>query len=179
MLGRTAGNALEIAESVRCLRNEAVPDDLRELTLSLGASMCLLSGRVADRDEGQRLLLRAWEEGHGYERFLRMVAAQGGDPRALEQPGLLPVAERRLEVPAPRAGVFRGVRARPAGEWITEAGGGRLRTGDRIDPRVGIEILAEPGSRVNRGETVMLLHLGDKPVPEDVVPACGGVDPVG
>lgn len=167
VLGRTAGNALEIAESGRCLRNEAVPDDLRELTLSLGASMCLLSGRVADRSEGQRLLLRAWEEGHGYDRFLLMVEAQGGNPRALEQPGLLPVAARRIEVPAPRAGVFRGVRARPAGEWITEAGGGRLRADDRIDPRVGIEVLVEPGCRVDRGETVLLLHLGDKPVSDD------------
>jgi pyrimidine-nucleoside phosphorylase len=167
VLGRAAGNALEIAESVRCLRNESVPDDLRELTLSLGASMCVLSGRVADRDEGQSLLLRAWEEGHGYDWFLRMVEAQGGNPRALERPGLLPAAERRLEVPAPCAGTFRGVRARPAGEWITEAGGGRLRTDDRIDPRVGIEILAEPGGRVNRGEIVLRLHLGEKPMADD------------
>jgi pyrimidine-nucleoside phosphorylase len=167
VLGRTAGNALEIAESCRCLRNEAVPDDLRELTLSLGASMCVLSGRAADREEGHNLLLRAWQAGQGYDRFLRMVEAQGGNPRALDGPGLLPVATRHLEVPAPEAGIFRGVRARPAGEWITEAGGGRLRTDDRIDPRVGIEILAEPGSRVERGETVLLLHLGDKPVSED------------
>lgn len=174
VLGRTAGNAIEITESGRCLRNEAVPDDLRELTLSLGASMCVLSGRVADRSEGQSLLRRAWEDGHGYEWFLRMVEAQGGDPRALERPGLLPVASRHLEVAAPRAGVFRGVRARPAGEWITEAGGGRLRTDDRIDPRVGIEVLAEPGSRVDRGETVLLLHLGDKPAPQDTCPRASG-----
>lgn len=182
VLGRTAGNALEIVESGRCLRNEAVPQDLRELTLSLGASMCVLSGRVADREEGRKLLLQAWEEGRGYERFLRMVEAQGGDPQAVDRPGLLPVAARHLEVPAPRAGVFRGVRARPAGEWITEAGGGRLRTDDRIDPRVGIEILADPGHRVERGETVLLLHLGDKPVPDDVRVRAAGwiqVDDVG
>ena len=177
VLGCTAGNALEIAESGHCLRNEAVPDDLRELTLSLGASMCVLSGRVADRDEGRCLLLRAWEAGHGYDRFLRMVEAQGGNPLALERPGLLPVAARRIEVPAPREGVFRGVRARPAGEWITEAGGGRLRSDDRIDPCVGIEILAEQGTRVDRGEIVLLLHLGEKPVSEDTpIRAAGWIE---
>jgi thymidine phosphorylase len=129
--------------------------------------MCLLSGRVADRAEGVGLLRRAWEEGRGYERFQRMVEAQGGDPQALDRPGLLPVAVRRLDIPAPRAGRFRGVRARPAGEWITEAGGGRLRTGDRIDPRVGIEILAESGNRVGPGEIVLRLHLGEKAIPDD------------
>ncbi len=164
VIGRTAGNALEITETVKCLRNEAVPDDLRELTLSLGASMCLLSGRAGDRAEAESLLRRAWEEGRGYERFQQMVGAQGGDPGALDRPQGLPVATRRLEVAAPGAGRFLGVRARPAGDWITEAGGGRLHTEDRIDPRVGIEILAEPGSSVASGEIVLLLHLGEKPV---------------
>lgn len=167
VLGRTAGNAIEIVESARCLRNETVPEDLRELTLSLGASMCVLSGRVADRDEGRRLLLRAWESGDGYEWFRRMIEAQGGDPLALERPGLLPVATEQVAVSAPRSGIFRGVHARRAGEWITAAGGGRLRTDDLIDPRVGVEILADPGCHVGRGETVLLLHLGEKPVPDE------------
>lgn len=158
VLGRTAGNALEIAEVARALRGEAAPD-LRELTLELGATMCRLSGRVRDEAEGRALLTRLWDAGDGFERFARMVSAQGGDARCLEDPGLLPRARASLEVAAVESGLFLGVRARPAGEWLTEAGGGRLRAKDKVDPRVGIESLRRAGEKIVAGEPVLRLHL--------------------
>ena len=161
LLGRTAGNALEIAESVRVLRGEEHPGDLRRLTLVLGGSMCMLSGRTATADEGEQAIERAWASGLGFEKFVRLVAAQGGDVRCLEDPMRLPRAAECLEVPASADGYFQGVRAREAGEWITESGGGRLRAGDRLDPRIGVELLATPGDSVRAGETVLLLHLPD------------------
>ncbi len=159
LLGRTAGNALEIAESVRFLRREEVPEDLRELTMELGAAMAELSGAVRDRKAAIAALQEAWESGCAYERFLQMVRLQGGDAAVLEHPERLPRAAELVEVAAHREGTFVGVRARAAGEWITGAGGGRVRPGDRIDPRVGIEQLLSPGSLVRIGEPVICLHM--------------------
>jgi thymidine phosphorylase len=88
-----------------------------------------------------------------------MVRAQGGDVTCLERPERLPRAQEVLEAPAPASGRFRGLRARPVGEWITEAGGGRLRTDDRIDPRVGVEQVPAVGSTLRAGDPLVRLHL--------------------
>ncbi len=77
----------------------------------------------------------------------------------LEHPDRLPRASEHVEVAAPGAGTFVGVRARPAGDWITGAGGGRVRPGDAIDPRVGVELLLPPGAMVRKGDPVMRLHM--------------------
>ncbi len=164
VLGRTAGNALEIAESVRALRNEDVPQDLRDLTLSLGASMLGLAGAAPSEGAAVATLRRIWDSGAGLDRFLRMVEAQGGDPAVIEDVGRLPRARSTLEIGAPAGGVFLGVHARPAGEWIAEAGGGRLRAGDPVDPRVGLEILADRGQEVGAGTPLLRLHLPESGV---------------
>jgi pyrimidine-nucleoside phosphorylase len=159
VLGRTAGNALEIRETAEALRAGTAASDLRVLTLALGASMCLLAGRVASEAEGELLLDGLWSGGEGFETFQRMIVAQGGDARCLDDPGRLPRAQSTLEVAAPRSGRLIGVRARSAGDWIAEAGGGRLRAGDRVDPGVGLEVLAERGDSLRAGDPVLRLHL--------------------
>jgi pyrimidine-nucleoside phosphorylase len=159
VLGETAGNALEIAETVRALRGERVAPVIRDLTLELGGSMLELVGAASSRAEGERRLLGLWESGSGYERFVRMVEAQGGDVASVAHPELLPRSSRVLDVAAPRDGWFVGIHARAAGDWITSAGGGRLKAGDPIDPRVGLEVLCPTGEHVRRGEPALRLHL--------------------
>lgn len=158
LLGRTAGNAIEIAESVRFLRREEVAEDLRELTMDLGAAMVELSGAADDRAPALAMLHEAWTSGRAYERFVEMVGAQGGDVSVLEHAERLPRAPEYSDVAAPRSGTFIGVRARAAGEWIAEAGGGRLRAGDAVDPRIGVELLIPGGAAVRAGDPVMRLH---------------------
>ena len=77
-----------------------------------------------------------------------MVTTQGGDVASLRDPASCPRATFSAEVCSPAEGVFLGVDARPAGEWIHEAGGGRMRAGQAVDPRVGLEILVDRGERV-------------------------------
>src|SRR5690606_22238979 len=88
-LGRTVGNALEIVESVEVLRGGG-PPDVVELTVELGAEMLVL-GRVADDlVAGRKKIRAAIADGSGYERLLRIVEAQGGDPEALRDLSRLP-----------------------------------------------------------------------------------------
>ena len=161
VLGRTAGNALEIVEAVRSLREgpEKTSPDLREITVALGAGMLELSGVCSGAGPARDALDRVWRNGQGFDRFRRMVEYLGGDVGVIDDPSGLPRAEHRIEVPSPVNGRFLGLAARAVGEWITESGGGRLRRSDAIDPRVGVESIVELGEQIRIGQPVLRLHL--------------------
>lgn len=160
VLGRTAGNALEIMEAVDFLRGNSPAPDLEALTLLLGASMLELSGAARTREDADRELRAAWTSGAGLERLLRLIERQGGDPSAVESGNGLPKSNCQVPMLANRDGWFEGVDARSVGEWITRSGGGRLRVADRIEPSIGLEILRESGERIRSGDEVARLHLG-------------------
>ena len=161
VLGYTAGNALEIAESVRALRGEKVAADVRRLTLTLGGSMLELVGAAGSVAEGSKRIAALWDGGHGLEKFRSLIEAQGGDPRVLDDTTRLPAAPACVEIHAVQSGRLAGLDARSVGEWITEAGGGRLVSGQAIDPRVGVELVAPVGSMVREGDVIFWLHLSD------------------
>ena len=101
-LGRTVGNALEVAESIQCLRGQE-PPDLMELSLELAAEMVVMGGRAETTQEARALCRRMVEEGQALERFGRMIEAQGGDRRVIDDLSLLPAPRRRIDVPRRRA----------------------------------------------------------------------------
>ncbi|MEZ4648513.1 MAG: thymidine phosphorylase [Candidatus Eisenbacteria bacterium] len=165
VLGRTAGNAIEIVESVRSLREgpDATSPDLRELTLALGAGMLELSGASVDDRSARRALTEAWTSGAGLQKLRSMVEWLGGDVATIDDLSRLPSSSHQLLVESPVEGVFAGLAARDVGDWITESGGGRLRTSDVIDPGIGVEVLVDVGEAIGRGEPALRLHLTSKP----------------
>jgi pyrimidine-nucleoside phosphorylase len=163
LLGRTAGNALEIRESILALKEgpDATAPDLRELTRVLGGAMLELAGAASSSAEGEARIEQLWRSGAGLEKLRAMIEAQEGDPAVIDDLSLLPAADRTVEIEADQDAGYCGVAARPAGDWITESGGGRLAVGMPIDPTIGVEVLIDPGSRVARGEPVLRLHVPD------------------
>jgi pyrimidine-nucleoside phosphorylase len=157
-LGRCVGNALEIREAIDVLRGEG-PGDLVACTLALGREMLLL-GRVAktQRDAEARLVT-ALRDGSAARTMERIILAQGGDPRVVSDPSLLPSAPVTTEVLAPRRGFVTGIDALEIGLCAVAMGAGRLRAEEKIDAAVGIEILAKPGDAVARGQPLARLHL--------------------
>ncbi len=160
-LGRTIGNALETREAIEVLRNEG-PADTRELTLALGVEMLLMSGLVKGRVAARRQLERALADGSALDCFGRMVAAQGGDRRMVDDPGLLPTALCRLAVSAPRSGWVTDCDPLKLAWIALEMGAGRRRAEDSIDPAVGLELSRTRGERVEKGEPLAWLHLRSK-----------------
>ncbi len=152
-LGRTVGNALEVEESLELLRGGG-PADVRTLTLALTSRML----RLAGLDASERRLEALLAGGQAWEMFLKMVAAQGGDIRALEKPGGLPQGACSVPVPAPRAGFAAGVRADSIGRVALQLGSGRLRAEDEIDPGAGICRLVQHGEYVEAGAPLMVLR---------------------
>ena len=157
-LGRTVGNALEVRESIACLRGQG-PEDLREVTLALGVEMLLL-GRVArSAAQARALLLDALSSGRALQKFADMVAAQGGDLRILEPDGgPLPRATAVVTLAAPRSGFVTDLDPLVIGRAAMRLGAGRVQPGDAVDPAAGIVLLRTVGEPVRKGEPVLELH---------------------
>jgi pyrimidine-nucleoside phosphorylase/thymidine phosphorylase len=160
-LGRTVGNAVEVAEAVETLRGGG-PADTRALTIELTAMMCE-RGTVGGggRDALRRELAARLDDGRALEVFRRMVAAQGGDVRVIDEPRRLPQPGAAVEVPAPSGGVVASVDARQIGRVALRLGAGRTATTDAIDPAAGVDRLVQAGDPVEKGQPLMRLLAKD------------------
>ncbi|TVP49825.1 MAG: thymidine phosphorylase [Gemmatimonadales bacterium] len=156
-LGQAVGNALEVAESLACLRGEG-PDDLRTVVLALAGEMLAMGGAAPDADVGAEQAGALLDSGLPLERFRRMVEAQGGDAAVVDDPGRLPKAPVVREFLAPRRGRVAAVLPRPIGVGVVEMGGGRVRLADTIDPSVGVDALVAPGTPVDAGDLLARVH---------------------
>ncbi len=153
-LGSAVGNALEVDESARFLRGDPVPGDLAQEARLVAARLLELKGEKNPEERVEKAL----SSGAAYERLERFVRAQGGASGALEN---LPVSGTIREVSAPRAGHVTGFAALGVGRAALALGAGREKKTDKIDPAAGVELLAKPGERVERGDPVARLH-GDR-----------------
>jgi pyrimidine-nucleoside phosphorylase/thymidine phosphorylase len=158
-LGRAVGNAVEVWESIECLKGRG-PDDLMEVSLELAAEMLVLGGVAATRDEALEKCRRSIDDGSALERFRKVVAAQGGDPRVCDDPlGVLPKAARVEQFRATRSGFITGIRAWPVGQASMLLGAGRARADSTIDPAAGIVFTKTVGDEVRAGDVIAELHV--------------------
>jgi thymidine phosphorylase len=145
-LGLTAGNALEVRESVEVLAGGG-PADVVELTLALAREMLAGAG-VRGVDPADALA-----DGRAMDVWRRMIAAQGGDPDAR-----LPVARESQQILARTDGVLVRLDALAVGVAAWRLGAGRARRGDPVQAGAGIELHAKPGASVRAGEPLMTMH---------------------
>jgi thymidine phosphorylase len=148
-LGRTAGNALEVAEAVEVLEGGG-PADVVELTLALAREMLGGAG-IDDVDPADAL-----RDGRAMDVWRRMIAAQGGDPSAA-----LPAASERHVVTAPGSGVLTRLDALAVGTAAWRLGAGRARKEDAVSFGAGVVMLAKPGDPVRAGDPLLELHADD------------------
>jgi pyrimidine-nucleoside phosphorylase len=152
-LGAWVGNAVEIVEAVEVLRGERT-GRFADLCLELTGRLAELTGLAVDAHDGVARAREALESGSGLERFQAFVEAQGGDPRVAEDLSLLPQAAVELAVEQERDGYLDAIEPVVIGRAAAALGAGRERLEDEIDPAVGIELLAQVGDEVHRGEPV-------------------------
>jgi thymidine phosphorylase len=160
VLGRTVGNAVEVAETIAYLRDPGGADSrLHALVIELAAEMLVLGRLAADIGSGRLRAERALREGSAAERFARMVAALGGPGDILEQPDRhLAAAPVVRACTARRSGYVIGMNARQIGIGVFMLGGGRARAADAIDGRVGLTEVIGVGARVEPGNAMALIH---------------------
>jgi len=150
-LGRTVGNAVEVHETIDCLKGRG-PSDVMELTYALGVQMLLLGGVTKDAADARAKLERSVSSGAALRKFEEIIVAQGGDARVLEDPSRLPQSRLRLPVPARETGFVRDVEAMQVALAALQLGAGRARAEDGVDAAVGITGLVKSGERVEKGQ---------------------------
>lgn len=147
-LGLTAGNALEVRESLEVLAGGG-PADVVDLTVALAMEMLA----AADRPTSEADVRAALADGRAMDKWRAMIAAQGGD---VDAP--LPVAKETETIVAPRSGVLTKLDAYAVGVAVRRLGAGRARKEDAVQAAAGIEIHVKPGDRVDAGQPVLTLH---------------------
>ncbi len=148
-LGLTAGNALEVRESVEVLAGGG-PADVVELTILLAREMLDAAG-VNGKDPEVAL-----QDGSAMDHWRRMVKSQGGDPDAA-----LPIAREKKVITAQSDGLISSMNALQVGISAWRLGAGRERQGEKVQAGAGIEILAKPGAQVKKGDPIFTLHTND------------------
>jgi thymidine phosphorylase len=163
VLGRTAGNALEVRESIDNLTGAARDDRLREVTLALSAELLRLGGVETDEDQARAAAERALDSGAAAERFAAMVAELGGPADLLEAPERhLRQAPEVAGAEPPRPGTVTAVDVRAVGLAVVALGGGRARESDPVDHAVGLTEVAALGEAVEPGERPLaVVHAAD------------------
>jgi thymidine phosphorylase len=156
-IGYAIGNAMETAEAFEVLHG-CGPEDLQELTYALGAEM-LRAGSVASTStQAARMMKRAVESGAARRKMREIVAAQGGDPRVVDEPDRLPVARHRKVVEARESGFVTGIDALQLGYASMGLGAGRTKSEDEVDPGAGIHLHVRIGDRVRAGAEIATLY---------------------
>jgi len=151
-LGLTAGNALEVRESIEVLAGGG-PADVVELTLILAREMLDAAGIKPLMDPADAL-----KNGAAMDSWRQMISLQGGDPDAA-----LPIAKEKMEVKATQDGEMISMDAIKVGVAAWRLGAGRSRQGEKVQAGAGIEIHAKPGEQVKAGQVIYTLHTDESP----------------
>jgi thymidine phosphorylase len=144
-LGLTAGNALEVRESVEVLAGGG-PADVVELTILLAREMIDAAG-IVGKDPADAL-----RDGSAMDHWRRMISAQGGNPDAA-----LPVARESHQILATNSGTMTAMDAMKVGVAAWRLGAGRSRQGEKVQAGAGVELHAKPGDYVKQGAPIMTL----------------------
>jgi pyrimidine-nucleoside phosphorylase len=156
-IGYTIGNAIETAEALEILHGKG-PDDLRELTYELAAEMLRAGGMTKSKAQALRQIARVVAEGSALAKMQRIVKAQGGDARVVDEPDRLSLARQRSTVRASQDGYIADIDPFELGRASMGLGAGRNRAEDAVDPGAGIRLHVQLGDEVRAGDTLATLY---------------------
>jgi pyrimidine-nucleoside phosphorylase/thymidine phosphorylase len=156
-LGFKIGNSLEVEEALDVLRGNG-PEDLKELCLELASWMLHLGGAADTVEQGKIIAGKLLASGKALDKFREMVALQGGDARAIDEPNRLPHSKFKLDVASPKNGFIVAINCEEIGTASVALGGGREKKEDSVDPSVGIVLHRKLGDQVTAGEPLCTIH---------------------
>ncbi len=160
-LGRSAGNWLEVRESVACLQGQG-PEDLTRLVLECAANLLVQTGAAPNLDQGWQRARAELDSRRPLRKWEQLLAAQGADLDAYRHKLATDIhAPIVADLRSRRSGTLVRCNARVIGEVIRDMGGGRLTQEATVDPRVGIDQLKKPGEIINAGDALCRIHAAD------------------
>ncbi|NIK12359.1 pyrimidine-nucleoside phosphorylase [Alkalibacillus almallahensis] len=162
-LGRAIGNALEVEEAIKTLRGEG-PEDLTELSLTIGSQMVVVGGQAETLAEAREKLEAVIENGQALETFKTFLSSQGGDASVVDNVDGLPHAKYQIELPAKTSGYVSEIIADEIGQAASLLGAGRQTKDSEIDLAVGLVLNKKVGDYVEEGESLVTIHSNQEDV---------------
>ena len=159
-LGVAVGNANELIEAIEMLKGNA-PADYSHICYTLGTEMLAMAKRISN-DDARQELEDAVKSGRALEQMRLNVAAQGGDPRVVDDYSLLTIAPHTVNVTAPRDGYLSAFNCEMVGKASCILGGGREVAGAPVDHSVGLEVLHKIGHKVINGDSLFKVYYQDE-----------------
>ncbi len=156
-LGYEVGNANEVKEAIKLLKNQGAKDET-EIALNIAAYMAILGGAFADFTNAYQQLSDLLKNGRAIDKFKKLIEIQGGDSEVIEKTHKLPQAKYSLEIKAAQAGFVQAIDAEEIGLTAMLLGAGRKTQDDIIDFAAGVTMLKKVGSPVEIGESLCILH---------------------
>ncbi len=160
-LGYACGNSLEVIEAVKFLKGD-MPEDLKQVILTLGSYMLKLAGKGDTWEENQRKLLENIQNGKAYQKMMQLVERQGGDRSYLENLQKFPKAKLVEPIYSKKNGYIEEIDSKEVGKLVCKLGAGREKKEDVIDPSVGIVLNKKVADEVKKDEILAYIHAGNK-----------------
>jgi pyrimidine-nucleoside phosphorylase len=161
-LGCAIGNSVEIIECVETLKGKG-PADVADVIVRFAARMVVMAGVELDQRAAMRRVEDALHSGRALDTFRRMIEAQGGNARIIDDYSVLPLAPDVEVMRAPRSGYVVTMKAGALGRASNVLGAGRSKVGEPVDPGVGVVTAKARGERIEEGEPLLeLRHRGGR-----------------
>ena len=163
-LGRFAGNWVEVQEALALLKNERdrLTEDCRQISLVLAGWMIFLGGQAASAEEGRRIAEEKLVDGSALRHFREMIAAQGGNLRAIDAGSGFHTPKVRRDLQADRSGFFSACDCTQVGWAVQRLGAGRERAGEPVEAHAGIEMHVKLGDKIEAGQRLVTLFAQDE-----------------
>jgi len=160
-LGYKSGNWYEVHESIDILRGAYI-EDICEISFALSGAMIMLGGKAGSIEEGIELSRKLVASGEAFDKFLKIIEAQGGDIETVKHPEKYPVSKVRESLSAPESGYVSAINGYEIGMALVELGAGRVKKEDAIDHKAGLFLKAKVGDHFIEGQEIGYLD-GDDP----------------
>jgi len=162
-LGKAIGNSLEVIEAIDTLKGKG-PKDVTELCLTLGSYMVVLANKAKNTEEARRLLQESLQSGKALTYFKKLIKAQGGDDKVIDDYERLPQAKYTYELRAKKAGFVTAMNTEQLGVAAMMLGAGRKTVDAKIDLGVGIVLHKKIGDYVAKDESLLTIYSNDPSV---------------
>jgi len=156
-LGYAVGNSLEVIEAIEMLKGKG-SDDIRNLTLKIGAWMLKIGGITEDIEDGIKILQEKLKSGEGLKKFRELIKLQGGNPDVIEDYSIFPKAKIIKDVMSSESGYVQKIETDKIGISACILGAGRLKIDSSIDFSAGLILRKKIGDYVEKGEPIITIH---------------------
>jgi pyrimidine-nucleoside phosphorylase len=159
-LGNAVGNSVEVIEAIETLKGKG-PEDVLEVTLTLGSYMLILAGKAHNFHQAKELLSEKIRNGEGLDKFRQLISLQGGNPEVIEDYSLFPKTNYQIEVKSEGEGYVNSIETKEIGLAAVELGAGREKLDSDVDLDVAILIKKKIGDPVKKNEDLAKILAND------------------